>query len=148
MHTLIEKIKEKIFWQATLVFVFLISPPLLVLFYFQRELFLSLDTFKIILFTISISAPIHLWNGLLFGFSESINKFTKKSEDKQEDSFLFKDFATAIFLGGLVLYVVLAFSYLNGWRLKTLLWIVAVIEIITTILLVLRAVQKVKKIKL
>lgn len=64
-------------------FLSLLGPSLLVIFYFERDLFVTLDTIKLILLSISLSAPGIFIPYITTGITISVLKHSQKISDGQ-----------------------------------------------------------------
>jgi hypothetical protein len=110
-------------WNQTLgvIFVFLgtISPGFLIIYLFKPELISSLDSIKIILFSLSISLPIVVVNMSVCIFG---------SFDEEENS-KFVGAILALFLTAAALYPSILISYIYGFSFKDFLKTVLVIQI-------------------
>lgn len=99
----IEKLESRTFVLAFLDFLFLISPGVIVIFLYQRELFLTLDWLRIILLSISIMSPFVFLNILTF--------ITLAMQDEQRNKQLFSTISLGIIVTGFLTYVVLCIDY-------------------------------------
>ncbi len=98
-----EKFKDDLFWFIFLDIIFLISPGFLVIFIFFRDIFLTLDTLKLILLVISITAPISF---MITAILESPKDTIKRD--------LFREFSLGICITG----VILSFPVFLSWVLR------------------------------
>ena len=61
----IEKVTDESFLFVLFDTLFLISPGLLIIYYFHRDLFLNLDSIKLVLLSIATTLPFLCWNIIL-----------------------------------------------------------------------------------
>ena len=120
---LIGKIIEESFWVGLFALVFLIAPGLMIIFYFYPDLFLSIDTIKLILLSLAFTTPVVLINMFLFG------KIMNKKSNIAVDSIF------AIFLTSSIIYIGLFISYLFKLSFGNFIFLNIVLEIILIILI-------------
>lgn len=105
-------------------FVGIVSPGLLVLFLFKRDLFLSLDFLKLMFLSISLSLPIILCNFFLMG------PISDNSESKTEVG---EALAMALLVSSAVYYLPLVVMYLWGFSLHTFVWTLVGLEVVLVV---------------
>ena len=120
----VKKLEAFHFAVVILGFVGTVSPGLLVLFLFKRELFLSLDFLKLILLSISLSLPIILCNLFLVG------PISENNESKIE---IRDALAMALVVSSAVFYLPLAVMYLWGFSLHTFVWTLVSLEAVLAV---------------
>ena len=82
----LEKIESKEFTRIFLVLISLISPGILVIFHFYNQLFLELDFFKLVIFSISLITPMIFLNFITVSFLDIVSSdksINKKSEESK-----------------------------------------------------------------
>lgn len=112
---------------ALFVFLGSISPGALIIFYFDRELFLALDGFKLMVLSLSITLPVVLLN-LIFASvyteSEELSNKLKgsdvydeeravKSDSEMKQDDLLAQMMVAFWISAVILYIALALAYWN-----------------------------------
>ena len=102
--------------------IFLLTPGLVTVFYFNKGLFISLDWIKLLFLALTITSPLALANSILFDLAYG----NKNREIKNDD--LFWDFSISTVVSGLLIYGLVAVSYLLNIQFKTDLWIIILIE--------------------
>lgn len=102
----IEKIRNGDFILSILAILLLFSPGVGYIFYFWRELFISLDIFKLLFLSLTITAPFILLSFFLIG----ILLDSDKNEHWDKDSQIFASLAIGIFFSAIILYIGLAIS--------------------------------------
>ncbi len=132
----IEKFKEETFWFILFDLIFLIAPGILILFYFDRTLFLSLEAMKLILLSISSTVPFIFINVLCF-WSLIEEPDTKM---KKDDVFIF--FTLGIFLSNIIFSIVLLISYLLNLSFRTAMCSMVGFEIFLIILIFYKETKK------
>lgn len=105
--TEIENIKKNIFGIVFISIILLITPGFTIIFYFFRELFINLDTLKLILLSISITTPLLIIN---FTLSTHLLETNKIHLSKGEQS-AFISFIVSIVISAMFVYIALLFSY-------------------------------------
>lgn len=117
----IEKIKEETFWVALFDIIFLISPGFLILFYFKQNIFLDLDSIKLILLSVSIIAPFVFLNFLII----VILSAAQKAEIKSDDTFSF--ITLGIFFSNIIFYILFLVSCLLNFSFRiTMFWLIGI----------------------
>lgn len=99
----INKIEEDVFWLGLFSLIFLLAPGLLLFFCCDRDLFLSLDTAKLILLSVSIVAP--------FAFMQTLGGVSATQKSKKVNLML--EFFSGIVVTNLGFYVVFLINYLG-----------------------------------
>ncbi|MEK7629347.1 MAG: hypothetical protein AAB394_02375 [Patescibacteria group bacterium] len=141
----IEKITKETFLLIFLDILFLISPGAIVIFYFYRDIFISLDTLKLVFLDIAIISPIVSINTFL-----SYGLFYKVDEDKKTgDELLFIAVTNSLLITSVVSYTSLAITHVFKSSLNDFLLYFAIFEMVFFLifLLINLKVNKVKKIK-
>ena len=129
----IEKVTEGSFLFVLFDILFLISPGLLTIFYFHRDLFLSLDPIKLILLSIAITLPLLCWNIiLLFQLL-----YRGKLIDSDEKKSFFFIVSVALLDTDISLCILLFISYLLGFSFKKALLLMVFVKVIYTICFIL-----------
>ena len=121
----IEKLESRTFVLAFLDFLFLVSPGVLIIFLYQRGLFVSLDWLRLVLLSISIMAPFVFLNILTF--------LTLTMDSTQKKQELFPTISLGIIVTGFFAYVVLGADYFSRVSFK---WDVIILIIIEFIFLI------------
>src|SRR5579871_2252265 len=98
-------VNNKSFLLAFLDVLFLVLPGLMVIFIFQKDLFMSLDWIKLTLLSASITAPLAFLNTLMLDSWEE--RFYPEKRPP-----LFNSFSVAIILSGLIIDMILLMGYL------------------------------------
>ena len=140
-----EKITEANFLFVLLDAIFLVSPGLLVVFHFNRELFLGLDSIKLILLSIASTLPLVCWNIILLTYL--IYKGKIEADERKE---VFFTFSFSLAATSFIIYFLLFISYLFPLSLRTSLFTLLGIEVVLTITLLVinwRAARKIKNSK-
>jgi hypothetical protein len=112
-----------------------IVPGFLFLFIYAKDLFLTLDLFRLSTLAISITAPVLTINGIiaLFGLS------TGNEESQNEDVF-HRIFTSTIYIGSiitiLVIYASIIIGYFFNLKLRQGIFILFIAEIIIFIVLI------------
>ncbi|MCP4597197.1 hypothetical protein [Neptuniibacter sp.] len=114
-------------WRQGLIslFVFLgsLAPGALVLFVFDRELFMALDTFKLVLLSLAITLPISLINIFCASvFSEALDKewhSEAKSDDEQKEKLLTAETAVSFWITSAVYYTALGVSVFKSQGIQS-----------------------------
>lgn len=130
----LEKVRENTFWLIILDLIFLISPAILIIFHFQRDIFLTLDFFKIVLLSIAYVGPVIFWNALICGIP--INPSSK------DELSLFSLISASILCSNSVLYFLFFVSYIFGTSFRMFWGSVAITELIFTIIIFMRIMKK------
>lgn len=118
----IEKTTEETFWFILFDLVFLIAPGFILLFYSSRDLFLTLDTIKLILLSVSFVAPFVFINSIFLALS------IRNGEAKKEDTFIC--FTLGILLTNIIFYIALLISYFLKLSLANTLFSILALEVI------------------
>ena len=129
----IEKVTDESFLFVLFDTLFLISPGLLIIYYFHRDLFLNLDSIKLVLLSIATTLPFLCWNIILIFQLLYRGKLIDANEKK---SFFFM-VSVALIGTNTFVYMMLFVSYTLGTSFKSSLIFVVVIEVLLTILTVL-----------
>ena len=117
----IENIKKETFWLALFDVIFLISPGFLILFYFKQNIFLDLDSIKLILLSVSIVTPFVLVNFLTIIFLLTAQKIEIKSDDT------FSFITLGIFFTNIIFYILFLVSYLLNLSFKIIMfWLIGI----------------------
>ena len=124
----VKKLEAAHFVMSILGFVGAISPGLLILFLFKRDLFISLDLLKLILLSASLSLPIILCNFLLW----VVPVDSKESNNGPGGALVM-----ALVASSAVIYFPLVISFLWGLGLHTYIWILVGLESTLAIIVVL-----------
>ena len=95
----IEQTMTESFWVSFFTLMLLISPGILIIFYYFPELFLSIDVIKLLIFVLSIMVPLVTINSFLFGIIVIKDDYVIKS-------------IVLIFITSLIIYFGLFLSYL------------------------------------
>lgn len=99
--------------------IFLLTPGILIIYVFLREVFLSLDTLKLLLLSMAITAPL------------SIINFFWKPDALMKELGDFKSLVLSIFQTGLILYVGTMLSWFIGLSLNMfIVWTLVIAAII------------------
>lgn len=109
-------------WRQGLVslFIFLgsLAPGALVIFVFDRELFMALDTFKLVLLALAITLPVSLINIFCASvFSEAIDKewhTEAETDKKQRELLLTAEIAVSFWITSGIYYMALAITLLKS----------------------------------
>jgi hypothetical protein len=118
-----KKIESLHFVSSILGFVGVISPGLLILFIFKRDLFISLDLLKLILLSISLTLPFILCNLFcVWILWDEVNK-------GREGNRLTIDLVLALYISTVIFYLPLAVAFLWRLSLHTYIWSLVVLEI-------------------
>jgi hypothetical protein len=125
----VKKLEAFHFVASIVGFVGIISPGLLILFLFKRDLFISLDLIKLILLSVSLSLPIILFNLFLWG--------ALPDDSKESKNTIAIDLVVALVTSSTVFYLPLAVTFLWGLGFHAYLWILVVLEVILAIIAVL-----------
>ncbi len=120
---LIKEIKEKTFWLTLFDLIFLIAPGVLLLFYFDRNLFLILDSIKVILLSISFIAPFIF----IFVIMVPVMPVIKNKDN------IFISFTIAIFLTNFNVCLMLFTSYLFKFSFIKSIFTLIIFQIISII---------------
>lgn len=113
----IEKIKEEVFGIIIIDLILFIAPGLTFIFYFSKELFLTIDVIKLILLSISFITPFLLVNFIL----STILVEGGKSKGNKENVFI--SFSMSLLLSTMILYISLFVAYFLKFSFKTtLIW--------------------------
>ncbi len=114
LSELFEKLDDKVFWIALFDLLFLIAPGFIIIFLFREDLFREMDTWKLILFSISIT-------GLLYFFNILLEKsFIKDKKD------LFANHSVGILMTGLILYGSILFYLMFNEPSKSFLGFISI----------------------
>ncbi len=117
----IAQIKDKGFVITFLSVIFLILPGVLVLFLFERSLFINIDWVKLILLSAAITAPISFVNTLL------ITVIDDEDKPRQKD-YLFDSFSVGIVLSSILICGLLFISYVLNATTKDFIFTLGVFE--------------------
>ena len=109
-------------------------PGFLFLYVFKRDIFLSLDLFRLTALAISITVPLFSVNGFLI-----LMALTKDEEGTPDEDGFHKVFASSIYLGSImtipVIYLSLLIGYFFKFTVSQGILTVIIIEIIMLIVL-------------
>ncbi|WP_415885932.1 hypothetical protein ACMXYO_15040 [Neptuniibacter sp. QD37_6] len=118
-----------------LVFTGAIAPGVLSIFYFDPELFKSLDAFKLVILSMGISLPV-VWLNLFVAsiHVHSVNlkdrlngepsQIYSSKEEKNKDELLF-EFIVALWSSSVVFYTTFAFIFFKGLSIEYALFYAA-----------------------
>ncbi|MFA7151495.1 MAG: hypothetical protein WC113_01155 [Candidatus Paceibacterota bacterium] len=123
-----KQLKEKALLLFLLDVILLVAPGIAILFIFFRDIFLSLDWVKLILLSISITAPFTFLNMLL------VPELDKDYDPNRKDEF-FYGFSIAATITGLFFYMFLPFSYLYNWGAGQLFQGLVTVELLFLIII-------------
>jgi|SRR6185503_14463642 len=118
----LENIKKRIFILGFLDLLLFITPGLSFIFIFDRELFVSLDTIKLILLAACFIAPIVFTNLLIF--------ITWMDDPDTLEENMFADLSGAILMSGIITFAVLPVSYFAHLSYSQISFIFAALETI------------------
>jgi hypothetical protein len=102
--------------------LFLISPGIAVIFFYDYTLFVSIDWIKLILLSLAIITPLTMINTTI------MLSFEQKDEKTAEKSELFGAFSMGTMASGIILYICLLPSYFYGKSLKEVVVFICVVE--------------------
>jgi Na+/proline symporter len=131
------------------LFIFLgsLAPGALVIFVFDRELFMALDTFKLVLLALAITLPVSLINIFCASvFSEAIDKEWHKeaeADKKKKELLITAEIAVSFWTTSAVFYLALAITFLKSLDIMSFAGHVFIGEVIV----VLAAVYTVVRVK-
>lgn len=134
----IGKIAEKNSTLAILSSVFLLAPGIAVIFFFNKPLFVYIDTFKLILLGITFVTPFVSIFWLFFGiyvFNEPNQTFTH-----------FLSVVVSTLVCNIFIFLFLGLSYLFSWSFKTFLFTLFFVTILFVSILII-AVHSNKKLQ-
>ena len=120
----IEKIKNKHFLLFFFDILFLILPGLATIFFFQKDIFLSLDWIKLIFLSASLVAPVAFFNTLLL---LGVDDKKQNSEDG-----LFIALSMSLIITGFLFYLLLAAAYFIGYSLEVNIMVLIILEVAGT----------------
>src|SRR5882724_6999330 len=115
----IKKVEAHDLVKIVTAFVGVISPGLLTLFLFKRDLFVSLDLMKLVLLSASLSLPIVLLNYFLLSIIPSAKKSTNEISEKR---FILANLFTASLMSATFFYGALVVAYFLGFKLYAFMW--------------------------
>ncbi len=120
MNFNIESVEKESVATFLIDLVFLITPGIILIFYFFPDLFKMLDVLKLIMLSVAFFSPLFL-----------INTFILINNIKD----IFYSFSLGIFLTNIVFYVSLATAYYFKLSLENTISLVLVFEVILIVLL-------------
>lgn len=123
-QSLADLINPKKIASALFNIVFIIVPGFAIIFVYYRDLFISLEIFKLLLLSMTFSAPFIL-----------INFFVTQEGSKINESRVSPKLTLPIFAGALVVYLSLIIAKLFHFNLKYFLIITVCIEFIAILIL-------------
>lgn len=106
------------------MFIFLgsLAPGSLVIFVFDRELFMALDTFKLILLSLAITLPVSLINIFCSSvFSEAVDQEWHRDAEEDEDQrerLLAAEIAVSFWVTSAVFYGALGVTFSNSQSIQ------------------------------
>lgn len=128
----IEKIRGNTFVLGIFNIIFLIAPGFLTIFYFYRDIFLSVDLFKLILLSVSFTALVTFVNSILFGIVDSIKSpNTIKKENSKE---MFPEITMGSFLTNFLFVILIFISYIFEFNSRVFFYSIAAVEFAVIIL--------------
>ena len=136
-----DHIKKETFGVAFIVILLLIAPGFTALFYFFRELFVSLETLKVIILSISIVTPFLVINSALF--SQSLEK-DEDSPSKGAEENMFLSLTYSAVLSACIVYTALFFSYLLNLSLQITIFVGFGIQLFLVLFRIYRIMSKKK----
>ncbi|HZW86024.1 MAG TPA: hypothetical protein VFF41_01035 [Gallionella sp.] len=122
----IKKVEAHDLVKIVTAFVGVISPGLLTLFLFKRDLFVSLDLMKLVLLSASLSLPIVLLNYFLLSIIPSAKKSTNEISEKR---FILANLFTASLMSATFFYGALVVAYFLGFKLYAFMWTLTIFQI-------------------
>ncbi|MFZ2167510.1 MAG: hypothetical protein WAV50_01420 [Minisyncoccia bacterium] len=142
----LQNIRHPMFGAALLGGLLIFAPGLSYLFFFERALFIQLETIKILTLSVAIIAPFFIFNTILFAYPVSLSeKRTGNTKANQENPTAFISILLSLFVSGAVLYIGLAASYFLSEGLQLALTVGMVLQALLTAGLVLPAVTEARK---
>lgn len=105
-HKDLENLKHPDFVFLVMATIFLITPGILVTFYFFRDIFNAIDTVKLIFLSIALVSPFVTINTFLLLYANTDDKSPEKDREQFYPSFL-----GSVFLSGLLLYIAVFIGY-------------------------------------
>ncbi len=117
-------VKDKQMLLAFFDFVFLFLPGVLIIFFFKRDLFISIDWVKLVLLSGAIMTPIHLFNSSLILSLE---------REENEETFFF-GLTKSIWVTSIFLQIVLFITYALKLSFKDFVGIVFWVELLGTVI--------------
>lgn len=127
----IEKLKDETFIMGLLATLLMSIPGSTILFYFDKNLFLTLDFLKLLLISLAIITPLLLVNFIFISLPLELKSGPKSSK---ENAFIYLLLSTIF--SSFVLYISLLASFILNLSIGGFLYIIMVIEIMATILFV------------
>ncbi len=103
LFTELEKIKDDAFLVPLFTVIFLISPGILFIFLYMRDIFLAVDFFKLILVSIAITTPLILGNAALIAVLDE--------QKRNEKNSFFYSVALSAIMTGLILDLMMICFY-------------------------------------
>lgn len=123
---MIQDLKQFTWRQGVLsLFIFLgsLAPGSLVIFVFDRELFMALDTFKLILLSLAITLPVSLINIFCSSvFSEAFDQEWHREAEENEDQrerLLAAEVAVSFWVTSTVYYSALGIAFSNSQNIQS-----------------------------
>ena len=110
---------KQLTWRQGIItlFVFLgsLAPGALVIFVFDRELFMALDAFKLVLLSLAITLPVSLINIFCAStFSEAFDKEWNreaKEDEEQREMLLAAEISVSFWVTSMIYYVALGITF-------------------------------------
>jgi len=117
-------------------FVGVVSPGLLILFLFKRDLFISLDLMKLVLLSASLSLPIVLLNYFLLSIIPSVKKSIYETT---------ANLFTASLISAMVFYGALVVTYFLGLKLQCLMWMLITFQALVSLSMIPEIIVEMRK---
>lgn len=135
------KIKIHTFEVIVLFTIGVIVPGFLFLFIFKRDIFLTLDSYKLTLLAISISSPIFFINALI-ALTKAYPTLENAKDEKQYDIYIINVAKTGSFMSCFPLYTIVIIGYLRYWNLKEAVISLLILELAIVLFMFFRDVYK------
>lgn len=127
----IEKIEKRSFWFGLLDLILFVSPGLVFIFLFKREMFFGTEFIKLITLSISLVVPLVIINTILILIS-----FLASTEDETMEQDLFISVSLSLIMTSLIFYAISILRYFVGFSLKIGLLLLGGSELILAILFI------------
>lgn len=113
--------KDRAFILAAFAVIFLILPGITGIYLYLPDLLTSLDWVKLVLLSLSVTAPVSIINTMV------IIGIAKRKKERDDD--LFYDFILGSIITGITIYIALVIAYFSGFQTKGLSVLLATGEV-------------------